>query len=99
MTGIQKVYDKLYSNTLPNDKYIVVFGNSEWGEQLDSKEELIAQWKHILQRAWSQDAYLYYNGKCIRAIHNMSAKLLGRLMVVGLCPSEIVHTVYYKKIA
>jgi hypothetical protein len=77
--SVEKVWGKIFSEKgLPKDnKYVVAFGNSEWGESFDTKEEFVKAYRDLLYRCWFQD-------------------ITGKLMVVGLCPSQVVYTEYIK---
>jgi hypothetical protein len=96
--SVEKVWGKIFSEKgLPKDnKYVVAFGNSEWGESFDTKEEFVKAYRDLLYRCWFQDMSVYYNGKLIRSVRNYDAKITGKLMVVGLCPSQVVYTEYIK---
>lgn len=97
-TSIQRVWGLIYSdNGLPQDnKYVVAFGNSEWGEQFDTKEEFIAAYRDLLYRCWFQDMSVYYNGQLIRSVLNYNAGILGKDCVEGLAPSVWRKTEYKK---
>jgi hypothetical protein len=97
-TSIQNVWSLIFSdNGLPQDnKFVVAFGNSNWGEQFDTKEEFVKAYRDLLYRCWFQDMSVYYNGKLIRSVLNYNAGVLGKMCVEGLAPSVWRKTEYKK---
>jgi hypothetical protein len=82
---------------LPQDgKYIVVWGNSSWANQYDTKEELIKDWKDCLCRAWTQDISLYYNGELIRSVSNFNLKVTGQYSIDEFSQTTVLRC-HYKK--
>ena len=69
-----------YSDSLP-DKYVVRFGNSYIGWYIKTKNELIANWKRLVQRSMysAGDISLFYNGQCIRSVLNANVRILQRV--------------------
>ena len=68
----------MYEKKLPENKYVVLLGNNEWGKVYNTKEDLIKGWKRCLNMAYSQDISLYYGNNLIRSVHNFREKITNK---------------------